>query len=143
MIKVITAIYPAVTTVQNVIDDLINIGLPAEKILADEGTKEVKVIAGATIEAEIEEALKRHTPDEINIHTLKEKNMAETLTATFVSGDTLQNVVDDLINIGLPAEEIFADKEKKLVKVIAPKVIEKEIKEVLKRHDPAKVESRM
>ncbi|HHB76289.1 MAG TPA: hypothetical protein ENK84_07075 [Desulfobulbus sp.] len=66
--------------------------------------------------------------------------MAETLTAAYESADTLQNVVDDLINIGLPAEEIFADKENRTVKVIAPKVIEAEIKEVMKRHDPFRVE---
>lgn len=140
MAKVITATYSADATVQNVVDDLINIGLPTEKILADEGKKEVKVIAGASIEAEIKETLKRHKPDQVSVHTLEEKNMAETLTAKYLSADTLQNVVDDLINIGLPAEEIFADKEKKTVKVIAPKVTETEIKEVLKRHDPIRVE---
>jgi hypothetical protein len=49
-------------------------------------------------------------------------------------------VVDDLINIGIPAEEILAVKETKSVKVIAPKVIEAEIKEVLQRHDPVRIE---
>jgi hypothetical protein len=140
MAKVITATYSTDTTVPNVVDDLVNIGLPTEKILADEGKKEVKIIAGSSIEAEIKEVLKRHKPDQLSVHTLKEKNMAETLTAKYLSADTLQNVVDDLINIGLPAEEIFADKEKKTVKVIAPKVTEAEIKEVLKRHDPIRVE---
>ncbi len=140
MAKVITALYAVDSTVKNVVDDLVNIGLPTEKILADEKEKIVKVIAGASIEAEIEEVLKRHKPNEVSIHSLKEKKVAETLTATYEAADTLKNVVDDLINIGLPAEEIFADKENRIVKVIAPKVIEAEIKEVMKRHDPIRVE---
>jgi hypothetical protein len=49
----------------------------------------------------------------------------------------MKNVVDDLINnIGLPAEEVFADKKTKQVKVIAASAIEAEIKEVLNRHSP-------
>ncbi len=140
MVKVITALYAVDTTVKNVVDDLVNIGLPTEKILADEEGKIVKVIAGASIEAEIEEVLKRHKPEEVSIHSLKEKKVAETLTATYEAADTLQNVVDDLINIGLPAEEIFADEENRVVKVIAPRVIEAEIKEVMNRHDPIRVE---
>lgn len=100
----------------------------------------VKVIAGASIEEEIKKVMKRHSPDQVSIHTLEEKNMAETLTAKYLSADTLQNVVDDLLNIGLPAEEIFTNKEKKTVKVIAPKVTETEIREVLKRHDSIRIE---
>lgn len=140
MAKVITAIYAVDTTVQNVVDDLVNIGLPTEKILADKEEKMVKVIAGASIEEEIKEVLKRHKPSEISVHNLKEKKLAETLTATYEAADTLQNVADDLINIGLPAEEIFTDRENRVVKVIAPKVIEAEIKEVLHRHDPIRIE---
>jgi len=140
MTKVITAHYTVDTTIKNVVDDLVNIGLPTEKILADEEEKMVKVIAGASIEAEIEEVLKRHKPDEISIHNLKGKKVAETLTATYEAADTLQNVVDDLVNIGLPAEEIFADEEGKAVKVIAPRVIEAEIREVMERHNPIRVE---
>ncbi|HEB68792.1 MAG TPA: hypothetical protein ENI88_04130 [Desulfobulbus sp.] len=140
MAKVFTALYAVETTVQNVVDDLVNIGLPTEKILADEEGKTVKIIVGVAVEKEIEEVLKRHKPEEVSMHSLKEKKVAETLTATYEAADTLQNVVDDLINIGLPAEEIFADKERKTVKVIVPKVIEAEIREVLKRHDPIRVE---
>jgi len=140
MTKVITARYTVETTIQNVVDDLINIGLPTEKILADEQEKSVKVIAGASIKAEIEEVFKRHKPEEINTHSLKEKKVAETLTATYESADTLQNVVDDLINTGLPAEKIFADNENKTVKAIVPKVIAAEIREVMNRHHPVRVE---
>ena len=51
----------------------------------------------------------------------------------------MKNVADDLINIGLPAEEFFADKKSKQIKVIAGSAIESEIKEVLNRHNPAQV----
>ncbi len=65
--------------------------------------------------------------------------MAKTISATYSSEDALKNVFDDLINIGLPAEEIFTDKDKKEVKVITGMDIEPEIREVLKRHDPVKI----
>ena len=65
--------------------------------------------------------------------------MAKTITATYDSADALKNVFDDLINIGLPSEEIFTDNEKKEVKVITGMDIEREIREVLDRHDPLKV----
>ena len=140
MAKVVTALYQSDMTIENVVDDLINTGIPAEKILADNKTKTVKVITGTSTLREIEEIFKRHKPEEIRIHTLKEDNPVKTLTATYVSPEALPNVVDDLINIGIPAEEILTDKETKSVKVIAPKVIEAEIKEVLQRHDPVRIE---
>jgi len=140
MAKVITAQYHSDMTIENVVDDLVNTGIPTEKILADDKSKTVKVITGTSTLREIEEIFKRHKPEEIRIHTLREENPVKTLTATYVSKDTLPNVVDDLINIGIPAEEILADKETKSVKVIAPKVIEAEIKEVLQRHDPIRIE---
>ena len=140
MAKVISAHYHSDMTIENVVDDLVNAGIPTEKILADDKNKTVKVITGASTLKEIEEIFKRHNPEEINIHTLKEENPVETLTATYVQKETLANVVDDLINIGIPAEEIFANKETKSVKVIAPKVVEAEIKEILQRHDPVRIE---
>jgi len=140
MAKVISARYHSDMTIENVVDDLINTGIPTEKILADDKTKTVKVITGSSTLKEIEEIFKRHKPEEIDIHTLKEENPIKTLTATFGSKEALANVVDDLVNIGIPVEEIFADKEKKTVKVIAPKVVEAEIKEILQRHDPVRIE---
>ena len=140
MAKVITAHYHSDMTIENVVDDLINSGIPTEKILDDNTTKTVKVITSTTTLREIEEIFKRHNPEEISIHTLKEENPVKTLTAYYVHKKTLPNVVDDLINIGIPAEEILADKETKSVKVVAPKVIEAEIKEVLQRHDPIRID---
>jgi len=140
MAKVISARYNSDLTIENVVDDLINAGIPTEKILDDYTAKTVKVITGTSTLREIEEIFKRHKPEEIRIHTLKEDNPVKTLTAYYVHKETLTNVVDDLINIGIPAEEILADKETKSVKVIAPKVIEAEIKEVLQRHDPIRID---
>ncbi len=140
MAKVITARYHSDMTIENVVDDLINAGIPTEKILADDKSKTVKVITGTPTLKQIEEIFNRHKPDEISIHTLKEVNPVETLTGYYVNEETLPNVVDDLINIGIPAEEILADKATKSVKVIAPKVIEAEIKEVLQRHDPIRID---
>jgi len=140
MAKVISARYQSDLTIENVVDDLINAGIPTETILADYKSKTVKVITGTPTLKEIEEIFKRHKAEEISIHTLKEENPVKTLTGYYVHKETLANVVDDLINIGIPAEEILADKETKSVKVIAPKVIEAEIKEVLQRHDPIRID---
>lgn len=65
--------------------------------------------------------------------------MAKTITATYASEASLKNVFDDLINIGLPEEEIYTDRSSKEVKVITGMDIEPEIMEVLKRHEPVKI----
>ncbi len=65
--------------------------------------------------------------------------MAKTITATYASEASLKNVFDDLINIGLPEEEIYTDSSSKEVKVITGMDIEPEIMEVLKRHEPVKI----
>ncbi len=65
--------------------------------------------------------------------------MAKTITATYASEASLKNVFDDLINIGLPEEEIYTDSASKEVKVITGMDIEPEIMEVLKRHEPVKI----
>ena len=136
---IVTATYASDSTLQNVVDDLVNIGLPTEKILANSVSLQIKVISGPEIEAEILEVVGRHNPSETETHELKEKASAKVLTAAFESADTLKNVIDDLINIGLPAEEVFADKKNREVKVIAPVSIEAEIQEVLQRHNPIRV----
>ena len=136
MIKIITASYASGDTLENICDDLVNIGLPSEKIFANTVEVQIKVISGAEIESQILDVLNRHKPIETESHELEEKMTAKVITATYASADTLKNVVDDLINIGLPAEEVFADKNSKQVKVIAAPAIEPEIREVLNRHNP-------
>ncbi len=140
MALIVTATYSSLNTLQNVVDDLINIGLPTEKFLSNTVALQIKIISGASIEAEILEVVQRHNPAKTESHELKEKATAKVITAVYAAPETLKNVADDLINIGLPAEEIFTDTANKLVKVMAPAAIETEIKEVLTRHNPVQVD---
>lgn len=65
MFKTITATYDNKTALANVVDDLINDGLPREKVYSDENTLEVKVIVPTATESGITELLKRHNPTRI------------------------------------------------------------------------------
>ncbi|HQW21649.1 MAG TPA: hypothetical protein PLI90_13385 [Rhodocyclaceae bacterium] len=62
--------------------------------------------------------------------------MFKTIAATYDSEATLSNVVDELINDGLPREKVFRDDKLMLVKVMVPEASESGIIEILKRHDP-------
>jgi hypothetical protein len=62
--------------------------------------------------------------------------MFKTITATYDSETTLTNVVDDLINDGLPREKVFSDIKLLQIKVMVPEVSESGINEILKRHGP-------
>ncbi|MFP7756284.1 hypothetical protein ACLG6S_16835 [Thermodesulfobacteriota bacterium B35] len=139
MARIITATFASDATLKNTFDDLVNTGLPTEKIFVNHLELQVKIISGPEIEGEIMEVVNRHNPTGTASRELEEKETARVITATYGSAETLKNVTDDLINIGLPAEEIYADKAKKQVKVIAGSVIEPEIREVLGRHNPVEV----
>lgn len=65
MLKTITATYDSATTVANVVDELINDGLPREKIFSDDDTMQVKVMVPETAEIGIRELLNRHSPSQI------------------------------------------------------------------------------
>lgn len=65
--------------------------------------------------------------------------MFKTITATYDSETTLTNVVDDLINDGLPREKVFRDDKLLQIKVMIPEVEESGINEILKRHSPIKI----
>lgn len=67
--------------------------------------------------------------------------MFKTITATYGNKTALTNVVDDLVNDGLPREKVFADEDKLEVKVIVPTATESGITELLNRHDPLKIAS--
>lgn len=60
----------------------------------------------------------------------------KTLTATYESTDAVRNVVDELLEIGIPQEKFFAEKDKHQIKVIIPEAGESMIVELLKRHHP-------
>lgn len=62
--------------------------------------------------------------------------MFKTITATYDSETTLTNVVDDLINDGLPREKIYSDDTTMQVKVMVPETGVPGIKELLNRHNP-------
>lgn len=62
--------------------------------------------------------------------------MFKTITATYDSETTLTNVVDDLINDGLPREKVFSDNKLLQIKVMVPEASESGINEILKRHGP-------
>jgi hypothetical protein len=65
--------------------------------------------------------------------------MAEIITAVYASEDTLPNVRNDLVSVGIPQEKIRVSHEKKQVQVMGPESAEAEIEEILKRHSPTEI----
>lgn len=65
MLQTIIATYDSKTTVANVMDELVNDGLPSEKIFSDDTTMQVKVMVPETGVAGIRELLNRHNPTNI------------------------------------------------------------------------------
>ena len=66
-------------------------------------------------------------------------DITETINAVFSSVDKAKNAVDDLLSTGIDREKVFLDEDNVQVKVIAPNVVEREIVEILQRHQPTKV----
>lgn len=66
MLKTITATYASKTSVANVVDELVNDGIPREKIYSDDTTMQVKVMVPETGVPAIEEILNRHEPTSIS-----------------------------------------------------------------------------
>lgn len=69
----------------------------------------------------------------------KEIFMFRTITATYASKTAVTNVVDELINGGLPSEKITSDDAKMLVMVKVPTTEVSGIMEILNRHEPTKI----
>ena len=65
--------------------------------------------------------------------------MLTTVTATYASQATVSNVVDELVNAGIPREKIYDDGAALQVKVMVPEAGVEGIKEILNRHEPTKV----
>jgi hypothetical protein len=65
--------------------------------------------------------------------------MTEIVTAVYASSDTLDNVRDDLISVGIPQENIRVNRDKNQVQVIGPETVEAELEEILVRHLPIEV----
>ncbi len=67
--------------------------------------------------------------------------MTKIVTAIYASEETLVNVRDDLVSTGIPQEKIRINKDKRQVQVMSPDVTEKEIIEILQRHDPTRLDT--
>lgn len=65
--------------------------------------------------------------------------MTKIVTAVYESKDTTDNVYDDLIATGIPAEEIRVEDSKHQVQVMSPNAVESEITEILERHKPIEI----
>lgn len=65
--------------------------------------------------------------------------MFRTITATYASKAAVTNVVDELINGGLPREKISSDDATMLVMVKIPTTEVPGIMEILNRHEPIKI----
>lgn len=65
MTKVVTAVYDSAGKARNAENDLIDTGLPREKVFLDKETNEVKVMTPASGEGEVTEILNRHDPTEV------------------------------------------------------------------------------
>ena len=65
--------------------------------------------------------------------------MFKTITATYASKTTVANVVDELVNDGIPREKIFVDDTTMQVKVMVPETGVSGMKEILNRHEPTSI----
>ena len=65
--------------------------------------------------------------------------MFKTITATYASKTTVANVVDELVNDGIPREKIFVDDNTMQVKVMVPETGVSGMKEILNRHEPTSI----
>lgn len=68
--------------------------------------------------------------------------MTQTVTAAYDNVDKAINAYDELVSDGFSSEELFLDRENRQVKVIAPETIQREVEEILNRHEPDEVWSR-
>ena len=65
--------------------------------------------------------------------------MADIITAVYASAETLTNVRDDLVSVGIPQEKIRVNRDKKQVQVTGPTTADAEYEEILKRHSPIEI----
>ena len=65
--------------------------------------------------------------------------MFTTITATYSSKATVTNVVNELVNDGIPSEKIYSDDTTLQVKVMVPESGVTGMKEILNRHEPTSI----
>jgi len=68
--------------------------------------------------------------------------MPKTLTGKYGSAEAARNAHEDLVHTGLPSEKIFLDRDNAEVKAIAADGNEREIREILDRHQPSEITER-
>jgi len=68
--------------------------------------------------------------------------MPKTLTGTYGSAEAARNAHEDLVHTGLPSEKVFLDRDNAEVKAIAADGNEREIREILDRHQPSEITER-
>lgn len=62
MNKTLTATYESADSVRNVVDELLGIGYPQDKVYVEEGKNQIKVITPVDGESVIVDLLQRHHP---------------------------------------------------------------------------------
>ncbi|MBT0961046.1 hypothetical protein [Denitromonas iodatirespirans] len=65
--------------------------------------------------------------------------MRKTITGDFRTEDAMRNAMDDLLSVGIPREQLFMDTAQISLKVITPEATEREVNEILTRHQPIKL----
>lgn len=65
--------------------------------------------------------------------------MTVTITGTFATESAVRNASQDLHGIGIPGEKISVDKDACRIRVAIPEATEREVKEILKRHEATRI----
>ena len=66
--------------------------------------------------------------------------MTKTITGIYDSPEKVINVMEDLLATGIDREKVYVDKENKTqIKVMVPDTIDREITEILERHNPKEI----
>lgn len=65
MARTVTAVYSSVDAGRNALEDLVADGFDREKVFLDEDNRQVKVMVPDAVEANAEEILRRHDPEDL------------------------------------------------------------------------------
>ena len=68
--------------------------------------------------------------------------MTQTVTAAYESELKARNAFDELVSDGFPRESLFLDEQAWELKVIIGDSAQREVEEILNRHEPTKLWSR-
>lgn len=68
--------------------------------------------------------------------------MPKTITGKYGSAGAAHHAHDDLLHTGFPSEKVYLDRDKAEVKVIAAPANQREVREILQRHEPTAITDR-